>query len=165
MTLPTVRYQIDQSNQMALTHIDLGQINEIKLRCPNTRAFLGVANCEFSQHQHQEQSSDDQDESRSNRRSHLDVGNGELIVATNRLYWIKENKGDDQLDEQNIQANSSSNQGLILDYVDISLHAVSRDNETFPHKCIYMVVDKTFPEALSLVQTGQAHIFHSPGQG
>jgi len=52
------------------------------------------------------------------------VGNGDLLIAESCVCWVNE-----------------SGQGFTLLYPQISLHAVSRDLSSFPHPCIYVMLD------------------------
>jgi len=52
------------------------------------------------------------------------LGNGSLIITESCVCWINEN-----------------GQGFTLSYPEISLHAISRDVTSFPHLCLYVMVD------------------------
>jgi len=51
-------------------------------------------------------------------------GTGTLYITEGCVRWI-----------------SNEGQGLTLTYPSISLHAVSRDTSSFPHECLYLMVD------------------------
>lgn len=51
-------------------------------------------------------------------------GNGSLYITDNVVTW-----------------RNSSGQGFSLQYPSISLHAVSRDLNAFPHECLFLMVD------------------------
>ncbi|XP_077987789.1 methylosome subunit pICln-like isoform X2 [Glandiceps talaboti] len=53
-----------------------------------------------------------------------DMGLGTLFIAESRLAWT-----------------DTSGKGFSLEYPGISLHAVSRDTSSFPHECLYVMVD------------------------
>ncbi|KAF6019298.1 CLNS1A [Bugula neritina] len=60
-------------------------------------------------------------EAYTNERS---CGSGTLYITESHVRWI----------------NSEGN-GFKLDYPSISIHAISRDTTTFPHECLYMILD------------------------
>lgn len=53
-----------------------------------------------------------------------DVGNGSLFITESEVSWL-----------------NTSSQGFGLQYPNISLHAISRDTTTFPHECLYLMVE------------------------
>ncbi|XP_076323576.1 methylosome subunit pICln-like isoform X1 [Tachypleus tridentatus] len=53
-----------------------------------------------------------------------DLGKGTLYIAESRVSWVGE-----------------SGQGFSLEYPSITLHAVSRDLNAFPHECLYLMID------------------------
>ncbi|XP_022258399.1 methylosome subunit pICln-like isoform X2 [Limulus polyphemus] len=53
-----------------------------------------------------------------------DLGKGTLYIAESQLTWVGE-----------------SGQGFSLKYPTISLHAVSRDLNSFPSECLYLMTD------------------------
>ncbi|XP_071949494.1 methylosome subunit pICln-like [Antedon mediterranea] len=53
-------------------------------------------------------------------------GNGTLYVTESSVLWMNE-----------------ANIGFHLEYPNISLHAVSRDVSTFPHECLYLMINTT----------------------
>lgn len=46
-------------------------------------------------------------------------------------------------------------QKICLDYPDISLHAISRDLNNFPHECLFLLVDAKSPELRSYIEKGK----------
>lgn len=52
-----------------------------------------------------------------------DLGKGTLYIAESRLAWV-----------------SDRGEGFSLEYPSISLHAVSRDVNTFPRECLYLMI-------------------------
>ncbi|XP_041357818.1 methylosome subunit pICln-like [Gigantopelta aegis] len=52
------------------------------------------------------------------------IGNGSLFIAESHLSWLGE-----------------GGQGFSLEYPAISLHALSRDPNTFPSPCLYLMID------------------------
>jgi len=63
-----------------------------------------------------------------------DLGKGTLYIAESRVSWVSE-----------------AGQGFSLEYPAISLHAVSRDVSTYPHDCLYLLLDAKIDE----LTTGQ----------
>lgn len=63
-----------------------------------------------------------------------DLGKGTLYIAESRVSWV-----------------SDAGQGFSLEYPAISLHAVSRDVSTYPHDCLYLLLDARIDE----LTTGQ----------
>jgi len=57
------------------------------------------------------------------------LGSGTLVIGKDAVRWIDESK--------------SENNGFLLHYPQISLHAISRDSTNFPHACLYMMVQRT----------------------
>lgn len=56
--------------------------------------------------------------------SSQNYGSGTLYITEGCVKWI-----------------GSNGQGITLDYPSISLHAVSRDTSSFPHECLYLMID------------------------
>ncbi|KAK9510321.1 hypothetical protein O3M35_005127 [Rhynocoris fuscipes] len=54
-----------------------------------------------------------------------ELGKGVVYIAESRLSWV----------------DSSTGRGFSLEYPHISIHAVSRDLQTYPHQCLYLMVD------------------------
>lgn len=62
-----------------------------------------------------------------------DYGSGTLCVAESNLIW--------RLDNGN---------GLCFEYPRIALHAVSTDLQSFPHECLYVMLDNNILSKFSL---------------
>ncbi|XP_046990275.1 methylosome subunit pICln isoform X2 [Schistocerca americana] len=54
-----------------------------------------------------------------------DIGKGTLFITESRLSWV----------------NNSTGQGFSLEYPHIALHAVSRDLQSHPQECLYIMLD------------------------
>ncbi|XP_011494168.1 PREDICTED: methylosome subunit pICln [Ceratosolen solmsi marchali] len=54
-----------------------------------------------------------------------EIGKGTLYITESVLSWI----------------NNDTRQGFSLEYLHISLHAISRDVQVHPRQCLYMIVD------------------------
>ncbi|KAJ8678901.1 hypothetical protein QAD02_014688 [Eretmocerus hayati] len=54
-----------------------------------------------------------------------EVGKGTLYITESLLSWV----------------NNDTRQGFSLEYLHISLHAISRDHQTHPRQCLYIMVD------------------------
>lgn len=54
-----------------------------------------------------------------------ELGKGILYIAESRLSWV----------------DSGTGRGFSLEYPHISIHAVSRDLQSYPHQCLYVMVD------------------------
>jgi len=55
-----------------------------------------------------------------------DLGKGFLCISENELIWRMED-----------------GKGLLFNYPQIALHAISTDLNAFPHECLYMIADKS----------------------
>lgn len=56
--------------------------------------------------------------------SSKDLGKGTLFIAESRVSWVSE-----------------ESQGFSLEYPSIALHAISRDLNTYPQPCLYLMID------------------------
>ncbi|KAK7089957.1 methylosome subunit pICln-like [Littorina saxatilis] len=59
-----------------------------------------------------------------------DFGNGTLIISESCVAWQKESDG----------------LGFSLQYPGISCHAISRDLSSYPHECLYLMLDGKLPD-------------------
>ncbi|KAK2722005.1 methylosome subunit pICln-like [Artemia franciscana] len=53
-------------------------------------------------------------------------GAGTLIISEQAVFWIQ----------------NATNQGLTLNYANISLHGISRDPSSYPKPCLYLMIDE-----------------------
>ncbi|CAG0896038.1 unnamed protein product [Darwinula stevensoni] len=59
--------------------------------------------------------------------NHEDLGKGTLYIGESHLSWVHE----------------SGQPVLSFNYMDICIHAISRDSSSFPHPCLYMMLDNS----------------------
>lgn len=59
-----------------------------------------------------------------------ELGKGTLYIAESRVSWVGENRC-----------------GFSLEYPSVALHAVSRDLSSFPHECLYLMIDGNLDDA------------------